>query len=264
MTASFVAYVDESGDEGFKFLPNEKGSSRWFVLSAMVIRRENDLLVVQLARQARELLKKDAKKTLHFRELRHEQRVPLARLIGDAPVRTVSVMVHKPSISEPEIFQHQAYALYHYATRLLVERVSWLCRDHHRTGQGDGTVEIVFSNRSAMSYDNLRGYLNQLKTDQAGGDVRVDWRVVDPARIRAVNHDQLAGLQLADAVASGVFFAVHRNPYGEYEDRYLRLMGKTIYRNKGSADGYGLKLWCADASESTRVLEAADAGRQVR
>ena len=94
--------------------------------------------------------------------------------------------------------------------------------------------------------------------------MRVDWRVVDPARIRAVNHDQLAGLQLADAVASGVFFAVHRNPYGEYEDRYLRLMGKTIYRNKGSADGYGLKLWCADAAESTRVLEAADAGRQVR
>lgn len=47
MTASFVAYVDESGDEGFKFLPNEKGSSRWFVLSAMVIRKENDLQVVE-------------------------------------------------------------------------------------------------------------------------------------------------------------------------------------------------------------------------
>jgi hypothetical protein len=46
MTASFVAYVDESGDEGFKFLPNEQGSSRWFVLSAMVIRREKDLQVV--------------------------------------------------------------------------------------------------------------------------------------------------------------------------------------------------------------------------
>ena len=264
MTASFVAYVDESGDEGFKFLPNEQGSSRWFVLSAMVIRSENDLQVVQLARQARELLKKDAKKALHFRHLKHEQRVPLARLIGNAPVRTVSVMVHKPSISEPEVFQHQAHALYHYATRLLVERVSWLCRDHHRTGQGDGTVEMIFSNRSAMSYDDLRGYLNKLKTGQAGSDVRVDWSVVDPQRIRAVNHDQMAGLQLADAVASGVFFSVHRNPYGECEDRYLRLMGKTIYRNKGTADGYGLKLWCADAAETARVLQAADAERQTQ
>jgi len=258
MTASFVAYVDESGDEGFKFLPNEQGSSRWFVLSAMVIRREKDLQVVQLARQARELLKKDPKRVLHFRELKHDQRVPLARLIGDAPVRTVSVLVHKPSINEPEVFQQQAFSLYHYATRLLVERVSWLCRDHHRAGQGDGTVEMVFSNRSAMSYDNLRGYLQKLKAGQVGSDVRVDWDRVDPQRIRAVNHDQLAGLQLADAVASGIFFSVHRNPYGEFEDRYLRLLGKTIYRNKGRADGYGLKFWCADTLEVTRVLQAAD------
>ena len=60
MTSSFVAYMDESGDEGFKFLPNDQGSSRWFVLSALVIRKENDLQVVQLARQARVILKKDA------------------------------------------------------------------------------------------------------------------------------------------------------------------------------------------------------------
>ena len=261
MTASFVAYVDESGDEGFKFLPNERGSSRWFVLSALVIRKENDLQVVQLARQAREILKKDPEKALHFRELRHEHRVPLARLIGGVPVRTVHVLVHKPSISEPEVFQQQAFALHHYATRLLVERVSWLCRDHHRTGLGDGTVEMVFSNRSAMSYDNLRAYLRQLKAREAGSDVRVDWSVVDPQRIRAVNHDQLAGLQLADAVASGAFFSVHRNPYGEFEDRYLRLMGKTVYRHKGRAEGYGLKFWCNDAAEVTRVLQAADEGR---
>jgi hypothetical protein len=199
---------------------------------------------------------------------REAQRQGLAPLRQKAVVIVsyayASVLVHKPSISEPEVFQQQPYALYHYATRLLVERVSWLCRDHYRTGQGDGTVEMVFSNRSAMSYDNLRGYLSKLKLGQAGSDVRVDWSVVDPQRIRAVNHDQLAGLQLADAVASGVFFSVHRNPYGDYEDRYLRLMGKTIYRNKGTVDGYGLKLWCADAAETARVLEAADAVRQVR
>ena len=46
MTASFAAYVDESGDEGFKFLPNEQGSSRWFVLSVMVLRSGNDLQVL--------------------------------------------------------------------------------------------------------------------------------------------------------------------------------------------------------------------------
>ncbi len=263
MTASFVAYVDESGDEGFKFLPNEQGSSRWFVLSALVVRKENDLQVVKLAKQAREVLRKEPKRPLHFRELKHEQRVPLARLIGGAPVRTVSVLIHKPSIPEPEIFQQQPYALYRYVTRLLVERVSWLCRDAKRTGHGDGSVEVVFSNRSAMSYDDLRGYLLKLREDAAERDVRVDWSVVDPAKIRAVNHDQLAGLQLADAVASGVFFSVHRNPYGEVEDRYLRLLAKTVYRNKDRTEGYGLKFWCADAGEVKRLVAAVDQGRSV-
>lgn len=259
MTASFVAYVDESGDEGFKFLPDEQGSSRWFVLSALVVRKENDLQMVALARQARELLKKPPKKPLHFRELKHEQRVPLARLIGAAQVRTVNVLVHKPSIPEPEVFQQQAYALYRYATRLLLERVSWLCRDNRRTGVGDGQVELVFSNRSAMSYDDLRDYLAQLRDGQAEREVRVDWNVVDPAHIRAINHDQLAGLQLADAVASGLFYAVHRNPYVEVEERYLRLMSRTLYRHQSRLEGYGLKFWCDDRAEIARVLNAAEA-----
>ena len=36
MAASFVGYVDESGDEGFKFTA---GSSAWFVLSAVITRK---------------------------------------------------------------------------------------------------------------------------------------------------------------------------------------------------------------------------------
>ena len=261
MKSSFVAYIDESGCEGFKFLPHEQGSSRWFVLSALVVRKENDLQMVQLARQARELLKKQPKQVLHFRDLKHEQRVPLARLLGTAHMRTVNVIVHKPSIAEPENFQQERFSLYRYATRLLAERVSWLCRDHRRTGIGDGKVELVFSNRSAMSYDDLRDYLEKLKTDTSN-EVRVDWNTLDPGLLRAVNHDQLAGLQLADAVASGIFFALNKNPYGETEERYLRLLSPTLYRHQQRVQGYGLKFWCCDAAEVTRVLDVAEAGRK--
>ncbi len=252
---SFVAYVDEAGCEGFKFLPSEAGSSRWFVLSALVIRKQNDLQLVQLAKQAREILGKPAKKPLHFRNLKHEHRVPLARLLSQAPIRTVSVLIHKPSIDEPENFQQRPFQLYRYASRLLLERVSWLCRDHRKTDEGDGRVELVFSNRSAMSYDDLRSYLTKLRDERSAPNVT--WDVVDLALLRAVNHDQLAGLQLADAVASGVFYAVHRTPYGEVEDRYLRLLSRTVYRREGRLEGYGLKLWCNDAAEVARVIRAA-------
>jgi len=44
--ASFIVYIDESGDEGFVFRPDGTGSTRWFVLSAAVIRQSNDLQMV--------------------------------------------------------------------------------------------------------------------------------------------------------------------------------------------------------------------------
>lgn len=256
MSASFVAYIDESGDEGFTFRPDGSGSSRWLVLSALVMRKENDGLVVQTARQARELLRKPPKHALHFRDLKHEQRVALARLIGQMPSRSVSVLIHKPSIPEPEIFQQEAYALYRYASRMLLERVSWLCRDHRKKGMGDGRVGLIYSNRSAMSYEDLRTYLPHLRQDTGRKDIRIDWNVIDPVHVKAVNHDQLAGLQLADAVATSAYYAVTPNLYGDIEDRYFRLIASTIYRHEQRVEGYGLKFWCDERATIERVLAA--------
>jgi len=244
MKPSFVAYIDEAGDEGFVFKPDGRGSTRWFVLSALVVRYEQRLELVKLTAEARKVLGKPPRYPLHFRELRHEQRLPLARMIGQAPVITVHVLVHKPSIPEPENFR-QAYSLYRYACRLLLERVSWLCKSGGaKTNPADaGKVDLIFSNRSAMSYEDLRRYLRLLKTDPT---VRIEWDVFDIEAIRAINHEQLAGLQLADAVATGVFYAVNPSAYGETEARYLDLLSKTLYRYKQKVSGYGLKLWAAD------------------
>lgn len=243
MAASFTAYIDESGDEGFVFLPGEKGSSRWLVLSAVVFRKAKDLEAVRVMREVRTLLGKDPKKALHFREMKHEHRVPYVRALATAPMRTVSVLIHKPSITEPEKFQNEAFRLYRYATRLLVERVSWLCRDTRKDNEGDGSCELIFSNRSAMSYEELRNYLLHLK-DKPGIDARIDWNAIRPPQVRAVNHDQLAGLQIADAVASSLFFAVNLTQYSEVEGRYFRMLRPTIYRHAKTGElGYGLKFW---------------------
>ena len=70
MKASFIAYVDESGDEGFVFNADGSGSSRWFVLSAAVIRQSNDLQMVSCLKAVREVLKKPLKTPLHFVDLK--------------------------------------------------------------------------------------------------------------------------------------------------------------------------------------------------
>ena len=73
--------------------------------------------------------------------------------------------------------------------------------------------------------------------------VQIDGTVIDPDRIHSVEHSKLAGLQVADAVASGFHFAVKVNRYGETETSYLEHLKKTIFRHKGEAMGYGLKVW---------------------
>ena len=250
MNSSFVVYVDESGDEGFVFNGDGSGSSRWFVLSAAVIRRASDLQMVSCLKEVRDVLGKPPKTPLHFVDLRHEQRIPYIRRVGELPIRTVNVLVYKPRISEPEKFQNTKYLLYRYATRMLLERVSWLCRDQRRAGEGegDGFAEIIFSNRSNMSYDDIRDYL-RLLIRQHGDDpqkVQIDPTVIDPEHIRSVEHSKMAGLQVADAVASGLHFSVKVNRYGETEAGYLPHLKKSLYRHGKTVLGYGIKMWPED------------------
>lgn len=240
MSATFVAYIDESGDEGFSF---DRGSSEWFVLSAVVIRKVKDLETVKVVDRIRTQLGKPDRKPLHFRDLKHEQRLPFLDAINKADLRTVSVLVYKPSIKEPEKFQKR-YQLYFYAVRYLFERVSWYCRDHRTPhDEGDGSAEIIFSNRSGMSYEEMKEYLNFLKTETGFFNVQIEWEVIRPDLITAFTAGKRMGLQVADAVASSFYYAVQSSQYGYTEDRYARMLKPVVYHREGRYLGYGLKFW---------------------
>lgn len=237
---TFVAYIDESGDEGFSF---EGGSSEWFVLAAVVTKRERDVEVVKLVDRARVQLGKPERKPLHFRDLKHEQRLPFIGEISAAELRTITVLIHKPSLQETEKFRDR-FRLYFYATRYLLERVSWYCRDHKLpTDPGDGSVEIVFSNRSGMSYDELKGYFDLLEARTSLFDVRVDWDVIRTCQIIAYSPGKRMGLQVADAVASSAFYAFQPSRHGYTENRYLGMLKPVVYHYRGQYLGYGLKFW---------------------
>ena len=246
MSATYVVYVDESGDEGFSF---DKGSSEWFVLSAVVTRRANDLQVVKLVDDVRAALGKPSRKPLHFRDLRHEQRLPFVARIAAADLRAISVCVYKPSIKEPEKFRER-FRLYFYTVRYLLERVSWYCRDHRTAhDEGDGSAEIIFSNRSGMSYGEMREYLGLLKERTDVLDVRVDWSIINADRIVAHSGLKRMGLQIADAVASSFFYALQPSRHGFTEDRYARILKPIVYHHQGRYLGYGLKFWPKDTGE---------------
>jgi len=241
----FTVFIDESGDEGFVVNPDGSGSTRWFAISAVAVRlmslHETDLAIKEVKVA---FGKTDPGFCPHFRKLCHEQRVAFVDLLAKKPFKTVTVMIHKPSIPDPEKFSEK-YLLYHFAARFLLERVSWLCRETRRTPEG--RAKIIFSNRAAMSYENLRAYLNELKARTNLFDVRIDWSVIDPEEVCSEPHPKLAGLQIADAVASGMYYGFARNFYGHTEPRYAELLRPIIHAHKGKILGYGLKLWPREA-----------------
>jgi len=252
MNSSYVVYIDESGDEGFCFAgPNN--SSEWFIISAAVLRRSAEPELVQMWRQVRQDLGKPHGYTLHFRSLKHEQRVAVASRVAQGRLRAISIVCHKPSLIETEYLRTKS-ALYFYLSRYLFERISWLCRDTRVPNDGDGSARIVFSNRSGMSYESIQEYLQKLQLrSQTRADIEIDWTVIKPDKLTAVPHRLRDGLQVADAISSSLWQAFEVNRYGFTEDRYARELMRITYRGKNKKTiGYGIKVWPSEKLDTIR------------
>ena len=214
------------------------------MLAAFITRKTNDLPTVKLIDHVRAEFKLQPKKHVHWKKLKHPQKTHYAQLLAGQKARAIAVCVHKPSLLEQETFQER-YRLYFYAVRYLLERVSWLARDTHDSTKwgGDGTVEVLFSNRQSMSYDEMRNYLKLLQTQKdSGRDVRIDFTLVPPDNIRTQTPGRSMGLQLADAVAGATYNALERDAFGNTEPRYVTTMLPIAYRHGGIVHGYGLKV----------------------
>ena len=239
---SFNVYIDEAGDEGFDF---SKRTAEWFIISAVITRQENDLETLKnIVKETRLKLRYNEKQELHFRKMKHEMRIPYLNLIATSRVRAVIVAIHKPSLREQEKFR-QNNRLYFYVCRLLLERVSWFCRDSFVAGKhkGDGTIKLIFSKRKNMSYENFRDYIRHLCFSKNTSDVRIVWNCVKTEQISALAASQSMGLQVADALASSAYQSLNKSDYGYVEDRYMRILYPILYRYGKNIWGYGFKIF---------------------
>lgn len=236
MAASFVVYIDEAGCDGFRF---GAGSSDWFMISAIVVRKENDGAMVQKVDAVRKRLGFYGRFPLHFARLSHEQRLTLLTAFPDMGLRTVTIFIYKPHLESPETFT-EPHRLYFYTVRYLLERVSWLCRDRRKSGDlGDGSAEIVMSNRGEMPYEDLRQYLDNLSRDQS---IQIERGIIRPNQLQTERASKSAGLMLADAVSSGYFRACE--PASGLVDEYAVRLMPVVYRHRGKeALRYGIKFF---------------------
>jgi hypothetical protein len=229
---SYVAYIDESGCEGFNFTA---GSTEWFTLSALIARKHNEQHVIRISERMRELAGR--RKRAKFKSMRPWKREEITTAMSKAPFRTITVFLKKPILTAPETFQ-QPHRLYFYLCRFLIERMSWLCRDAPPQGDGDGTVQMIFHKREGLPYASLIDYIRTLQTQETS----IAWPVIDIARIEAQYDYDRIGLRLADAAVNSFFRAVAENDC----DDALRLRPVTYCRATKTTRtylGYGLKFF---------------------
>jgi len=241
MNSTFVCYIDEAGDEGFKF---GKGSSEWFILAGVIIERAIEQSVTDLVEDVRQTFKMPAKKHIHFRKLDHSKKKYYCNKIAQNKLALSSVCVDKTKIKNKEE-SRVAHRLYFYYTRYLIERVSWFARDkYNSTMGGDGTVDFVFSNKSTMPYEKFREYMNLLRSMKLflGYPNEVHWPNV--GKIASQTPGKIKGLQIADACASALYNAFELDALGQTEHSYVDILKPVIYNRNGNFLSYGLKVPC--------------------
>lgn len=263
MSHSFTVFVDESGDEGFVFRdPPEKGSSDWFVVTAVLTFATQQDRVIGLADRIRESIGIKGKGIIHFADLSHEKRVRVLHEMQSENLRYVSVLIDKRAISHPERFTAQRGRLYYYAVRLLLERVSWLCRDTARKHSFGPEAKVIFEHRKRLKHEDLVAYIDLLKNidddaywlARSSQDIRIDWNVVDSDRMETAAKPQYAGLQMADVIASGLKVSLESNRYGNTEHRFAKMMVPKIYSRSGNFTSYGLKFFPAIPSDDNEYM----------
>lgn len=226
----FNAYIDEAGDEGFVTvtIPG-RGSSEWFVVGAVIVPKENDLLLSHAVDDLRTLLNRPPSKPLHFRNLGHNPRRAAMNRLGQYGFTFSVVALWKPT-QGGRTFPKPPY-MYNWASRLLVERLTWYAAERGRK------VNLFFSNRSSTSYAQLRTYIRALQKDP---DCQIRPNTIKD--FRPVNQ-QVKLIQVADFYASSAFMALEPDSFGNSEEDYLMRVRHQLYRRGNNLFSYGFKIW---------------------
>jgi len=244
MAHTYLAFIDESGDDGltgsYRQVGRSGGSSRWLVISALLYRKTHSLDVVKWRDEILEIMPDKKSRDLHFAKMNHGQKLAAVQSLSKKPVRTVSIICSKQDC--PAGVYHEKNQLYFYITRYLIERLSWLCRDYRpQAPEGNGQVAITFSRRGGMQYGSFRDYLRRLK-QMEGSDVRIHWPVIDIDGVKAADHSVSASLQFADTVASSFAAGFEPDLYGNCEPRYSKTLKPVTYARNNNYLSYGVKL----------------------
>lgn len=215
----YILYIDEAGDDGLKRVKpmDVDGSSEWLCIGALLIRREFEDFVVDWVREIRRDINALQSPALHYRRLSDTKKRRACIMVASRPCRFFAVLSNKKNmrghVNERAAKRGGKQWYYNYCVRLLMERATdYVLRDSVKRYGEPRCVKVIFSLRGGHSYGQTKAYWEILKAQAAGGTTylqkrEIAYQVLRFNLVEYVPHQQIAGLQLADIVASAFFQA---------------------------------------------------------
>lgn len=203
--------IDESGDNGRKFW---KGSSRWFILTAVIV---PDSLVCGPTCQAVDKYRKNHSNgaELHFSHSSHQQHVNFFSYMEDKDFIFASVCIDKKKLLKrrPYLFRTKMALVQFTFDKLFVELQPWL----------DNPVVLVDSNGTRHFNKALSRHLIRL----FGSKSKRDIHSIDQVRVVDSRTEPL--VQLADYVSGAIHHHIDGKHNSDTYEKYVKDKGKIFY-----------------------------------
>lgn len=223
-------------------------------MSAVLVRQSNDNQTLPWLQEIIRDIGQPQITHLHFRSLRDQKKGIVCRRIAALPVRLFVVLSHKGNMrnyrninAEMAKVNRTAW-FFCWLSRLLLERVTKYCAYRTRKESARSScVKIVFSDRGGVKIDDVKSYYSYLSNQSRMGilyinQYNLDWNAFDVNQVFSAPNKMLAGLQLADSVASAFYQGVERTAEGILKPEFAKMLRPRLCPRPYSRNQYGFGL----------------------
>lgn len=269
----YIAYIDEAGDPGLKRVRpiDQNGASEWLVLSAVVMQAKREPDVLGWTQSIISNLGVKQRHDLHYRTLSPTRKISAGEQIAALPVRAFAICSNKKNMRgyhNPRAAKTPSQQWYYnFCIRLLLERVTAFCAARTVKDHGESKlIKIEFSERGGIRYSQTAAYQYYLRQQQQGGQIYLKKRepvmsMLDWDLMAAHPHQERAGLQLADYVASAFYQAIDCGGPGAWDMEPAKSLAPILPKEAGLHRDFGVALfptpaWRADlTTDQKRIFE---------
>ncbi|WP_338469231.1 DUF3800 domain-containing protein [Roseobacter fucihabitans] len=246
-------YIDEAGDDGLSRIKpvDSNGASEWLCIGGFLTRANYEAKTVQWVKEMRRHISALQGPALHYRKLSPSKKDAACSFLADLPVKAFVVCSHKVNMrghqSSSAAIRGGKQWFYNYCVRLLMERATEMClKDSLKHYKEPRPLKVVFSARGGHSYGQTKAYWEILKRQAAGGTTVLNKREIRHQVLRFnlidyLPHQQNAGLQIADIIASAFYQSVETSTL-KWEPRHAKMLQPIMAKERNVVADFGLAL----------------------